>query len=448
MSKHLKLQNRHLQMIALGGAIGTGLFFSTAKSIHLTGPSLILSYLFGGLILYIIMRAVGEMTVDYPCSGAFSEYANRYIGPYAGFISGWSAWFEYTVVCMVEITAATVFIDYLIPGIPHWMLCLAILLFFTLVNLTSVRTFGEFEFWFAGIKIIAIIMMILFTIYLVVFDHKLNPDFSSYAKPSIFFAGGIKGFVTSLVIVIFSFGGSEFISIAAGETENPAKNVPKAINGVIFRIILFYVLTILAIIFLYPYQDLSTKISPFVDVFKNIGFKDAATIMDIIAVTAALSSFNSCLYSSSRILYNLSQHGYAPRILSSTPNGEVPKKATLFVSGIILIGVFVNYLFPDNAILYLLYVTTAAILIVWFLILLTQLFFRKTHNESNLKYTLKYSPYTNIFAMIILVVVAIIMLNMDEMMRNSVLVIPIWIGALSIIYLIFKKRLNITKHNG
>jgi AAT family amino acid transporter/aromatic amino acid transport protein AroP len=250
MHKNLKLKNRHLQMIALGGAIGTGLFFSTATSIHLTGPSLVLSYILGGLVLYIIMRAVGEMTVDYPCPGAFSEYANRYIGSYAGFISGWSAWFEYTVVCMVEVTASTVFIDYLIPWLPHWILCLAILIFFTSINLLSIRTFGEFEFWFAGVKIVAIILMILFTVYLVIFDHKLNPDFLSYAKPSIFFAGGFKGFAASCAIVIFSFGGSEFVSIAASETENPAKNVPKAINGVIFRIILFYVLTILAIIFL------------------------------------------------------------------------------------------------------------------------------------------------------------------------------------------------------
>jgi len=445
MRNNLKLQNRHLQMIALGGAIGTGLFFSTAKSIHLTGPSLVLSYLLGGLVLYIIMRAVGEMTVDYPCSGAFSEYANRYIGPYAGFISGWSAWFEYTVVCMVEVTASTFFIDYLLPGIPHWALCLSILLFFTAINLSSVRAFGEFEFWFAGIKISAIIAMIFFTIYLVVFKHKLNPQFHEYATPSIFFAGGIKGFATSLAIVVFSFGGSEFVSIAAGETENPDKNVPKAVNGVIFRIILFYVLTILAIMFLYPYQELSTKISPFVDVFRSVGFKRAATIMDIIAITAALSSFNSCIYSSSRILYNLSIHGYAPKILSNTPNGEVPKKATLFVAGIISIGVLVNYIFPNSAILYLLYVTTAAILIVWFMILLTQLFFRK--KKPNVKYRLPYSPYTNIFAMLALILVAFIMANMDDMMRKSVYVIPIWILGLSMIYFFTRKKLQITSHN-
>lgn len=446
MSKHLKLKNRHLQMIALGGAIGTGLFFSTAKSIHLTGPSLILSYMLIGLVLYTIMRAVGEMTVDCPCPGAFSEYANRYISPYAGFISGWSAWFQYTIVCMVEITASTVFMDYLIPGTPHWILCLAILIFFTIINLLSIRTFGEFEFWFAGIKILAIILMVVFTIYLVIFQHKLNPDFSSYAKPSIFFAGGIKGFASSLAIVVFSFGGSEFVSIAASETEDPAKNVPKAINGVIFRIILFYVLTIFAIILLYPYQELSTQISPFVDVFKNIGFKDAAIIMDIIAITAALSSFNSCLYSSSRILYNLSLHGYAFKVLSQTPSGEVPRRAILFVSAMILIGVLINYLFPQTAIMYLLYITTASILIVWFMILLTQLFFRKQKVKANLKYIMEFSPYSNIFAMLSLITVAIIMTNMDDMMRRSVYVIPIWVGSLSIIYFFTRKKLRVTTY--
>ena len=171
-----KLKNRHLQMIALGGVIGTGLFFGSAKSIQLTGPSIVLSYILGGIIIYIIMRALGEMTVDHPTSGSFSEYAHTYIGNYAGFISGWSAWFEYTVVCMAELTAVTVFFDYFIPGIPHWMLCAGILVFFTCINLISVKAFGEFEFWFAGIKIVAIVLMLIFAAYLILFRHGTNPN--------------------------------------------------------------------------------------------------------------------------------------------------------------------------------------------------------------------------------------------------------------------------------
>lgn len=439
--KH-KLQNRHLQMIALGGAIGTGLFFSTAKSIHLAGPSLILAYMLGGFVLYIIMRALGEMTVDSPNSGSFSEYANRYIGPYAGFISGWSAWFQYIVVSMVELTATTVFIDYLIPGMPHWILCLVILIIFTGINLLNVRVFGEFEFWFAGIKIVAIVLMVLFAVYLLMFKHKLNPEVMSYANPNIFFAGGFKGFATALVLVAFSFGGSEFVTIAAGEAENPGKSVPAAITGVIFRIILFYVATIFVIILLYPYQKLSTNISPFVDVFRNVGIGSAASIMDIVAITAALSSFNSCLYSSSRILYNLSSNSYAPKALSNIAHeGHVPKSAILVSATTVLIGVAVNYIFPEKAILYLLYVVTGSVLIVWFMILLTQLYFRKYKAKTNgeIAYKLRFTPYSTLFAMAVLVFISGVMLEMDDM-RTSVYVIPLWILILSIIYVFTKAK--------
>ena len=278
------LKNRHIQMIALGGVIGTGLFFGAAKSIQSTGPSIILSYILGGLVIYIIMRALGEMTVHHPSSGSFSDYANRYINSYAGFIAGWTAWFEYTVVCMVELTAVTFFLDYWIPGLPHWLICLGLLLVFTMVQLISVRLFGEFEFWFAGIKIAAIILMLLFSAYLITFNPHIHAgtvtSLHSYASLDVFFASGTKGFLFSLAIVIFSFGGTEFVSIAAGEAENPRKSIPQAISGVIVRIILFYILTILAIICLYPFNKLNANVSPFVDVFKEIGIHQAADVMN------------------------------------------------------------------------------------------------------------------------------------------------------------------------
>lgn len=439
--KH-KLKNRHLQMIALGAAVGTGLFFGSAKSIHLTGPSIILSYILGGIVIYIIMRALGEMTVDNPNSGAFSEYASQYIGPYAGFISGWSAWFEYTVVCMVELTAVTIFFDYWIPYIPHWVLCLAILIFFTAINLLSVRVFGEFEFWFAGIKILAIILMIVFSAYLILFKNGLNPEIKQYKHLSLFFAGGLNGFLMSLVIVIFSYGGTEFVSIAAAEAENPKKNIPKAINGVIYRIILFYVLTMLVIILLYPYQNLSTNISPFVDVYAKIGISLAATIMNAVAITVALSAFNSLLYSGSRILFNMSTRGYAPKFLSNvTKDNHIPKNAILSTSLVILIGVAINYLYPSNAIMYLLTTATSAILIMWFIILLTQFYFRKQKAKelAKIDYKLWLFPYSNIFAMAILFLVAGVMTSMGDY-KLSVYVAPLWIFILSIFYFLRKKN--------
>lgn len=439
--KH-KLKNRHLQMIALGAAVGTGLFFGSAKSIHLTGPSIILSYILGGIIIYIIMRALGEMTVDNPNSGAFSEYASQYIGPYAGFISGWSAWFEYTVVCMVELTAVTIFFDYWIPSTSHWLLCLAILIFFTGINLLSVKIFGEFEFWFAGIKILAIILMIAFSAYLIFFKNGLNPEIKQYSNINLLFAGGINGFLMSLVIVIFSYGGTEFVSIAAAEAENPKKNVPKAINGVIYRIILFYVLTMLVIILLYPYQKLATNVSPFVDVYTKIGINLAASIMNIVAITVALSAFNSLLYSGSRILFNMSTRGYAPQFLSRvTTKNHIPKNAILSTSFIILIGVFINYLYPSNAIMYLLTIATGAILIMWFIILLTQFYFRKhkAKDVAKIDYKSLFFPYSNLFAMAMLFLVAGVMMSMDDM-KLCVYVAPLWVFILSIFYFFTKKK--------
>ncbi|MCX8514468.1 MAG: amino acid permease [Burkholderiales bacterium] len=440
-----KLKNRHLQMIALGGVIGTGLFFGSAKSIHTTGPSIILSYLLGGIIIYIILRALGEMTVANPSSGSFSQYAHQYLGKYAGFISGWSAWFEYTVVCMVELTAVTVFFDYFIPGLPHWLICAFILVFITAINLTNVKVFGELEFWFAGIKIVTIILMILFSAFLILYKHKVNPDLNQYGSLNTFFAGGVSGFAFSLVIVVFSFGGSEFVSIAAGEAEDPKHNVPKAINGVIYRILLFYILTMVAIILLYPFQKLATNISPFVDVFQQIGFGFAADILNLVAITAALSTFNSCLYAASRMLFNLSENGFAPKKLSKiTRDSVIPRMATLFTATAIVITVLINYLYPKEAIMVLLTIATGAILIVWLLILFTQMAFRIKHlskNDEELSYKLILYPYSNILAIIFLVIVMLIMTQMPDM-RYSVYVAPIWILGLSIFYIINKKNLH------
>lgn len=443
------LKNRHIQMIALGGVIGTGLFFGAAKSIQSTGPSIILSYILGGLVIYIIMRALGEMTVHHPSSGSFSDYANRYINSYAGFIAGWTAWFEYTVVCMVELTAVTFFLDYWIPGLPHWLICLGLLLVFTMVQLISVRLFGEFEFWFAGIKIAAIILMLLFSAYLITFNPHIHvgtvTSLHSYASLDVFFASGTKGFLFSLAIVIFSFGGTEFVSIAAGEAENPRKSIPQAISGVIVRIILFYILTILAIICLYPFNKLNANVSPFVDVFKEIGIHQAADVMNAVAITAALSAFNSCMYAASRILFSLAEQGSAPKRLAKLNKINIPSKALLFTSFCILISVIVNYVFPEKAIMYLLTIATCAILTCWFLILLTQVYFRKKVALEKISYRLILYPFSNIFAMCFLIMVMFIMLWMDDM-RASVIVTPIWIFALSIFYAFNKKIRN--KHNG
>lgn len=203
-----KLKNRHIQMIALGGAIGTGLFFGAAKSIQTTGPSIIAAYIIGGIVMYIIMRALGEMVVAEPNSGAFSHYAHKYVGEYLGFISGWYAWFEYTIVCMLEITAVTIFLDLWIPGIPHWITISAILLIFFFINIVNVDIFGEFEFWFAGIKVFTIIAMILFALYLIFFNASMHQSVIENFSQNIqhnFFAHGTSGFLISHLVILFDW---------------------------------------------------------------------------------------------------------------------------------------------------------------------------------------------------------------------------------------------------
>ncbi len=429
-------------MIALGGAIGTGLFFGLAKSIPLTGPSIILSYLIGGIVMYIIMRALGEMVVNEPNSGAFSYYSNKYVGGYLGFLSGWYAWLEYTIVCMLEVTAVTYFLDLWIPNTPHWLVISIILAVFFFINIINVSLFGEFEFWFAGIKVVTIIIMILFALYLMLFNHTIHMNTMLNIRDNIqhnFFAAGLKGFMYSFVLVIFSFGGTQFVGIAAADAENPNKTVPKAINGVIFRIVIFYIGTISVILCLYPWALLSTNISPFVDVFSKIGLSSAAQIMNVIAITAALSAFNSCLYAGARMLASLAHQGSAPRKFGIYNKKHIPHNAVIFTSIIIAITVVINYLFPDKAIIYLIAIATTSIIVTWTSILVCHIFFKRKH--PNEKYKLPLFPILNILAIITLLSVIGIMTQMKDM-QQAVYLMPVWIGILTIVYFIRRKNIK------
>jgi len=434
----MKLQNRHIQMIAIGGAIGTGLFYGAAKSIQLTGPSILFSYLLGGFMMYIIIRALGEMTVYAPNSGAFSHYAYQYVGNYLGFVSGWFAWFEYTIVCMLEVTVVASFLDYWIPGVPHWLTIAVILSLFFLINMLQVRLFGEFEFWFAGIKVATILMMIVFSAYLIFFNNDTHLDAMSNIKETVqsnLFANGVSGFLFSMVLVVFSFGGVQFVGIAAADAEDPDTAIPKAVNGVIFRIIIFYVGTLLAILCLYPWHKLQSDVSPFVDVFDKVGFHFAAQIMSVVVITAALSAFNSCLYSAARMLMNLSRHHSAPHYLSKTDKQNVPKNAVITTSIVIAFTVLLNYFLPDKALTYLIAITTTSIIITWSTILITHANFRRKVAREKIKYELPFFPFANLFAFAILVSVVVIMFFMQDM-QLAVYLMPVWMSVVTIFYAI------------
>ena len=436
-----RLTKRQVLMIALGSAIGTGLFFGAGQSITLGGPSILLAYAIGGVIMYIILRALGEMTVHEPNVGSFSYYSYKYIGSFAGFISGWNYWFLYIIVCMLELTASTMFLDFWFPNLSHWEIALVILCIFAVINLLNVRYFGEFEFWFAGIKVVTIIALILLGLYLIFFGTNSNSHINNLWQNGGFMAHGIKGFLMSFVVVVFSFGGTELVGITAGEAEDPQKNVPLAINGVILRIVIFYIATLFIIMCLYPWNKIDNNVSPFVDVFSKIGIYKAAAVMNLVAITAALSSLNSGIYGTSRMLYNLANQGNAPKVFMTTGKSKVPYIATIFSVLFIMIAVILNYLYPKQIFSILLAIATIAAILNWIAILIAQISFRKKVMGSEIKYKMPFYPASSILAILFFIVVIITMLQMDNM-KLAVYIAPVWLVILTTGYFLRNKILK------
>ncbi len=445
--RHLahSLKTRHILMIALGSAIGTGLFFGAGESIKLAGPSILLSYAIGGIIMYIVIRALGEMTVHDPNAGSFSYYAYKYIGNYAGFIAGWNYWFNYIIVSMLELTATTMFLDFWFPHASHWLIALNILIIFTAINLMNVKLYGEFEFWFAGIKVTVIIALIILGLYLIIGNEHThnNTNIDNLWAHGGFFANGYSGFLFSFVVVIFSFGGTELIGITAGEAENPGRTIPMAINGVILRILIFYIATLAIILCLYPWNKIDSSLSPFVDVFSKIGIAKAADIMNFVAITAALSSLNSGIYGTARMAYGLSGQRNAPKILGRLSKNGIPYMAILFSLFFIFITVILNYWYPKKIFNILLAVATLAAIINWLTILITQMVFRQKVGLANIKYKIPLYPLTSIIAIVFFVIVIITMTQMKDM-SLAIYIAPAWLLLLSIAYWI---KVNVFKKN-
>lgn len=434
------LTSRHILMIALGSAIGTGFFFGAGESIKLAGPSIILAYALGGLMMYIIVRALGEMSVAEPSSGSFSYYAYKYIGNYAGFIAGWNYWFCYIIVCMLELTATGIFMDYWFPENAHWIITLGVISIFSFINLLNVKFFGEFEFWFAGIKVLTVISLIIFGLYILGFAPSEQQNISNISNlwsHGGFFAHGMQGFLFSFVVVVFSFGGTELVGITAGEAKNPTKTIPLAINGIIFRIIIFYIATLTIVMCLYPWNQLNGKISPFVDVFTQIGIAKAASVMNLVAITAALSSLNSGIYGTARMVYNLGLQKNAPQLFTHTTAKGIPRNAIIFSIIFIAITVVLNYFFQKQIFNILLSVATIAAIINWLTILFTHYRF-KVKSQLDSSYKIFLYPLSSIFAAIFLIAVIIIMYYMPDF-HAAIIIAPIWLGFLTVAYLIKTK---------
>lgn len=437
------LKNRHIQMIALGGAIGTGLFYGSATVVKMAGPAITLSYLLGGIIIFFIMRALGEMSVDHPVSGSFSQYAYQYWGELPGFISGWNYWFNYVVVGMAELSVVGTYINYWFPDVPTWVSALICLVIVTLINTINVKAYGEFEFWFSIIKVSAIVGMILFGIAVIVFGAGQGGQPSGISNlwtHGGFFPNGFHGMLMSLVLVMFSFGGVELVGITAGEAENPKKSIPQAINQVVWRILLFYIGAMAVILSIFPWNEMETTGSPFVQIFSYVGIPSAANLLNFVVLTAALSAYNSALYSNSRMLYGLAVQGNAPKFFAKLNSAGIPFNAVLVSTGFTLVTVLLSYLNPEKVFLYFMALATISIVLNWGFILLVQLKFRKykQQNDGAIEFRMPLYPLATYISLAFLALIVLIMAFMPDM-RYSLYVAPVWLLCLYIGFKLKKK---------
>lgn len=436
------LKNRHIQMIALGGAIGTGLFYGSAASIGLAGPAIVLSYFIGGTIIYLIMRMMGEMSAQEPVAGAFSHFAYEYWGEFPGFLSGWNYWFLYIFVSMAELSVVGIYVNFWAPEFPQWLTALLILVGVTIINLFNVKLFGELEFWFAFIKVAAVIGMIVLGIVLIF--AGLGTEATGFSNLWIhggFFPNGIHGVLLSLVVVMFSFGGTELIGVTAGEADDPRKSIPKAINQVLWRILVFYLGSLTIMMIIYPWNKVGMDGSPFVMIFSKLGIPAAATILNVVVLTAAISVYNSGVYSNARMLYSLAQQGNAPKFFTKLSKNHVPYLATLFSSLCTLGIVVLNYLFPGKMFMYVMSVATIGAVITWAMIVLVHRKFRKAHagKEDTLFFRAPFSPITNYICLAFLAMIVALMTQLDSM-KMAVWVLPIWLIVLYASFRIKKAR--------
>lgn len=414
-----KLGARQIQMIALGGAIGVGLFMGSGATIAWTGPSVILAYLVAGMFLYLIMRALGEMLYIQPNSGSFAHFASNYLGKPYGYLTAWSNVFEYLIVGMSEIIAVGEYMKFWWPDLPAYIPGIIAIVTLGLANLISVKFFGELEFWFSFIKVFTIILMIIAGFGLIFFGFGNGGEaigFSNLWSHGGFFTGGVKGFFFALSIVVSSYQGIELLGMTAGEAENPQSTITKAIKSTVGRILVFYVGAIFVIVTVYPWNELTTLGSPFVQIFSKIGITFAAGLINFVVLTAALSGCNSGIFSSSRMLYSMSLRGEMPKAFSKLTAHGVPLFPVVTMSVGILVGFVLNELLPlvlPNVSNLFIVVYSSSVLpgmIPWIVILLSQIKFREQHQDlmADHPFKMPFSPYSNYITLGFLMIVLIL----------------------------------------
>lgn len=447
--EHLRrnLTNRHIQLIAIGGAIGTGLFMGSGKTISLAGPSIIFVYMIIGFMLFFVMRAMGELLLSNLEYKSFSDFAADLLGPWAGYFTGWTYWFCWVVTGIADVVAITAYAQFWFPGLSDWVASLAVVLLLLGLNLATVKMFGEMEFWFAMIKIVAIVALILIGLGMVLM-HFESPtgsvaSFSNLWNDGGWFPKGLSGFFAGFQIAVFAFVGIELVGTTAAETKDPEKSLPRAINSIPIRIIMFYVFALIMIMSVTPWSSVVPDKSPFVELFVLAGLPAAASIINFVVLTSAASSANSGVFSTSRMLYGLAQDGVAPKRFALLSKRAVPSSGLTFSCICLLGGVVLIYLIPNVVTVFTMVTTVSAILFmfVWSIILCSYMVYRKQRPHLHEKSIYK-MPFGKLMCWVYLAFFAfvIVLLTLEADTRQALMVTPIWFVILGLGWMFIRKR--------
>lgn len=437
------LKDRHIQLIAIGGVIGVALFMGSVQAGKVAGPALSLAYAMGGVVMYFVLRALGEVAVEHPVASSFSGYAQVFCGPLASFITGWTYWYQWVVLAMCEISAVGMYMKYWAPDMEQWipaLICLGIMLG---INLVAVKYYGEFEFWFALIKVCTIIAMLFVGAAMIFFG--LGNDGVPVGVSNLWSHGGFMpfgwlGVAKALVMVVFAYSGVELIGITAGEAADPEHSLKSAIDKVFWRVLIFYVGSMLVILSVFPYDTLPKGVSPFVMIFEKAGIPYAASIINLVILSSAASCLNSGMYVCGRMLYGLALRKEAPAFLGKLSKNQVPANGILVSAAICLIGVYLNYTSPDSVFYYMSAITTTGCMWTWSLIMYIQYKWRKNltaEQVTKLKYPMPFYPYAN-YAVGAFMFAVMLGMGYDHDNLVGLFVAPVWYGGLYLLYKAFR----------
>ncbi|WP_312567540.1 amino acid permease [Comamonas sp.] len=436
------LTSAQMVMIAIGGAVGTGLFMGSAFAIGFAGPAVLVSYAIGAFIALLLIGALGEMTVAHPTSGSFGAYAEYYLGPLAGFVVRYAYWAALVLAVGMEVTAVGIYMAYWFPAVPQWIWVAVFSAVLIGINLRSVKVYGVAEYAFSAIKVAAIVAFVLIGAYVVFGAHIPGIGLQNYEVGGGFWAKGISGMWLGVIVAMFSYLGVEAIAVAAGEAQHPQKAVQSAMKTTVLRLVLFYLLTLSLMLAIVPWTEAATQTSPFVRVMEIINIPYAAGVLNFVVLVAALSAMNSQLYATSRMMFSLGRARQAPAVFGQTNQRGVPVAAILISSLGAAVAMFINAFWPEQSFMWMMSIAMFGCMFAWFMVFVTHLAFRRRRERDGaapVPFRMWGFPYLTTLGAVLMAAVLITTAFTPEFRLTLVFGLP-WLALLSVIYLLRRKQ--------